>query len=258
VLPADVLDVDGLKPSHTSAYETGYKGLIGSRFQVSIDAWYENRRNFIGPSLVETPNVFLDSATTAAYLANFVPAANAQAIAGGLAKVPLGTISPDHPLTNTPGPDIIVTYRNYGKLDVWGSDFGGEFLINDHLSVLGTYSWVNRDLFPRSEVGGLSDVTLNAPANKASLTGRYRDQQRGRGAELRVRNVAGFPVASGVYTGNVDTYTLLDANVDFAVPRLPGTQLSITGTNLLNDMHREFVGVPEIGRLILTQLRFTF
>jgi iron complex outermembrane receptor protein len=258
VLPADVLDVEGLQPSHTNAYETGYKGLIGSRFQISVDAWYENRRNFIGPSLVETPNVFLDSATTAAYLANFVPAANAQAIAGGLAKVPLGTISPDHPLTNAPGPDIIVTYRNYGKLNVWGSDFGGEFLIDDHFSVLGTYSWVNRDLFPRSEVGGLSDVTLNAPANKASLTGRYRDQQRGRGAELRLRNVAGFPVASGVYTGTVDTYTLLDANVDFAIPRVRGTQFSITGTNLLNDMHREFVGVPEIGRLILTQLRFTF
>jgi iron complex outermembrane receptor protein len=61
-----------------------------------------------------------------------------------------------------------------------------------------------------------------------------------------------------VYTGTVDTYTLLDANVDFAIPRVRGTQFSITGTNLLNDMHREFVGVPEIGRLILTQIRFTF
>jgi iron complex outermembrane receptor protein len=258
VLPTDVLDVEGLQPSHTNAYETGYKGLIGSRLQVSVDAWYENRRNFIGPSLVETPNVFLDSATTAAYLSNFVPPANAQAIAGGLAKVPLGTISPDHPLANTPGPDIIVTYRNYGKLNVWGSDFGGEFLIDDRFSILGSYSWVNRDLFPRAEVGGLSDVTLNAPANKSSLTGRYRDQGARRGAELRLRNVAGFPVESGVYSGSVETYTLLDANVDFAVPRLPGAQFSITGTNLLNDLHREFVGVPEIGRLVLTQLRFTF
>ena len=258
VLPTDVLDVEGLKPSHTNAYEAGYKGLIGSRLQLSVDAWFENRRNFIGPSLVETPNVFLDSATTAAYLTNFMPAGNAQAIAGGLAKVPVGTISPDHPLTNVPGPDIIVTYRNYGKLDVWGSDFGGEFLIDDRFSVLGSYSWVNRDLFSRSDVGGLSDVTLNAPATKASLAGRYRDHQRGRGAELRVRNVAGFPVASGVYNGTVEGYTLLDANLDFAIPSMRRAQFSITGTNLLNDMHREFVGVPEIGRLILTQLRFTF
>lgn len=258
VLAADVLDVEGLQRSHTNAYEAGYKGLIGSRLQLSVDAWFENRRNFIGPSLVETPNVFLDSATTAAYLSNFLPAANAQAIAGGLAKVPLGTIAPDHPLTNTPGADIIVTYRNYGKLDVWGSDFGGEFLINDLFSVLGSYSWVNRDLFPRAEVGGLSDVTLNAPANKASVAARYRDQHLRRGAELRLRTVAGFPVASGVYSGEVESYTLLDGNVDFTIPRARGVQFSITGTNLLNEMHREFVGVPELGRLVLTQLKFTF
>jgi iron complex outermembrane receptor protein len=259
VAAADVRDVERLEPSHINAYETGYRGLIGSRVQVSVDAWYENRRNFIGPSLVETPNVFLDSATTTAYLQSFgVPAANAQALGGGLAKVPVGTISPDHPLTNAPGPDIIVTYRNYGKLDVWGSDFGGEVLLTDRVSVLGSYSWVNRDLFPRSEVGGLSDVTLNAPANKASLIARYRDQRRSHGAELRTRYVAGFPVQSGVYSGEVDTYTLLDANLDFALPRVPGAQLSITGTNLLNTLHREFVGVPEIGRLVLTQLRFSF
>jgi outer membrane receptor for ferrienterochelin and colicins len=258
VLAADVLDVERLEASHTNAYETGYKGLIGSRLQLSVDAWYEQRRNFIGPSLVETPNVFLDSATTAAYLSNFVPAANAQAIAGGLAKVPVGTVGPDHPLANTPGPDIIVTYRNYGKLNVWGSDFGGEFLIDNRFSVLGTYSWVNRNLFPRSEVGGLSDVTLNAPASKASATGRYRDHQRSRGAELRMRWVERFPVASGVYTGTVRSYALLDANLDFAVPRMPGVQFSITGTNLLDERHREFVGVPEIGRLVLSQLRFTF
>jgi iron complex outermembrane receptor protein len=258
VAAADVRDVEGLEPSHINAYEAGYRGLIGSRFQVSMDVWYEARRNFIGPSLVETPNVFLDSASTAAYLSAFMPAANAQAIAGGLARVPLGTISPDHPLTNTPGPDIVVTYRNYGKLDVWGSDFGGEFLVTDKLSVLGSFSWVNRDLFPQAEVGGLSDVTLNAPANKASLVGRYRDQHLRRGAELRVRRVAGFPVQSGVYSGDVEQYTLLDANIDFAVPRVPRAHFSITANNLLDEMHREFVGVPEIGRLILTQLRLTF
>jgi iron complex outermembrane receptor protein len=258
VVPADVMDVERLEASHNNAIELGYKGVIGSRVQLSVDLWHEARRNFIGPSLVETPNVFLDSATTAAYLSAFMPAGNAQAIAGGLARVPVGTISPDHELTNTPGPDIIVTYRNYGKLNVWGSDFGGELLLTDELSVLGSYSWVNRDLFPRSEVGGLSDVTLNAPATKGAVIGRYRDRHRDRGAELRARHVAGFPVQSGVYSGEVETYTLLDANVDFAIPRVRGAQFSITGTNLLNDMHREFVGVPDIGRLILTQLRFNF
>ncbi|MEO5567909.1 MAG: TonB-dependent receptor, partial [Gemmatimonadaceae bacterium] len=255
---ADVIDVAPLQPTHNNALEVGYKGVIGRRLQLTLDVWHEARRNFIGPSLVETPNVFLDSASTAQYLSAFVPAANAQAIAGGLAKVPVGTIGPDHALTNAPGPDIIVTYRNYGKLNVWGSDFGGEVLVTDRLSVLGTYSYVNRDLFPRSEVGGLSDVTLNAPANKGSLTTRFRDHTAGWGGDLRARYVAAFPVESGVYKGTVATYALLDGSFDVSLPRMSNLQLTVTGTNLLNKMHREFIGVPEIGRLIMTQLRYSF
>lgn len=258
VTAADVLDVEALQPTHNNAVEAGYKGFVGSRLQLAVDVWHEARRNFIGPSLVETPNVFLDSTTTAQYLAQFVPAGTAQAVAGGLAKIPVGTISPDQALANSPGPDIIVTYRNYGKLNVWGSDFSGELLVTDQLSLLGTYSWVNRDLFPRSEVGGLADVTLNAPANKASGTARFRDQVARWGGDLRVRYVDAFPVQSGVFVGDVSTYTLLDGSLDFAVPQMEGLRFAVTGTNLLNKLHREFVGVPEIGRLILTQLKYSF
>lgn len=254
---ADVLDINGLQPSHNNTLEVGYK-VVRSRLQLSADVWHDARRNFIGPALVETPNVFLDSATTAQYLGAFVPAANAQAIAGGLAKIPLGTIGPDQALANAPGTDIIVTYRNYGKLTVWGADFAGELLVDDRVSVLGTYSWVNRDLFPRAEVGGLSDITLNAPATKGSLTTRFRDERANWGGDLRARYVHGFPVQSGVYIGTVKSYTLVDGSVDFPVPQAPGLQLTVTGSNLLNTIHREFVGVPEIGRLLMTQLRYTF
>ena len=256
---SDVTDIEGLKPSLSSTYEVGYKGLLGNRVRLALDVWYDDRRNFVGPSLVETPNVFLDSASTARYLANFpLPPGTAQAVAGGLAKIPLGTISPDHPLTNTPGPDIIVTYRNYGKLNVWGSDVASELSVTDRFSMLGTYSWVNKDLFPRSDVGGLSDVTLNAPANKATLTARFRDEVRERGWELRGRYVAGFPVKSGVYDGTVKGYTLLDANVDYKLPVKTNVYLSLSAQNLLDSKHREFVGVPELGRFVMTQLRYTF
>jgi outer membrane receptor for ferrienterochelin and colicins len=259
VSASDVRDIDGLKPSLVNALEGGYKGEIGGRMQLSVDLWHENRRNFVGPALVETPNVFLDSATTARYLGNFAPPATAQALAAGLAKIPLGTVSPDHPLTNTPGTDIIVTYRNYGKLDVMGADLAGEYLLDRGYSVAGNYSWVNKDLFSKTEVGGLSDVTLNAPANKAMLALRYNNNTpQPYGWELRGRYVAGFPVASGVYNGVVATYTLLDANVSLRIPRSNDVTLSISGQNLLDKKHQEFVGVPALGRFIMTQLRYSF
>jgi iron complex outermembrane receptor protein len=257
VSASDVRDIQGLKPSLVNALEGGYKGIIGGRMQLSIDVWHENRRNFVGPSLVETPNVFLDSATTARYLGAALPPANAQAVAGGLAKIPLGTVSPDNRLTNSP--DIIVTYRNYGKLNVTGADLAGEILLDRGYSVLGNYSWVDKDLFSKSEVGGLSDVTLNAPANKASVALRYNNNTpQPYGWELRGRYVAGFPVASGVYNGTVNTYTLLDANVAIGIPTMKDVTLSITGQNLLDKKHQEFVGVPALGRFFMTQLRYSF
>jgi hypothetical protein len=228
--------------------------------QLSVDLWHEKRRNFVGPSLVETPNVFLDSTTTARYLANFpLPPGAAQAVAGGLAKVPVGTVSPDHPLANAPGPDIIVTYRNYGKLDVTGADFAGEVLLDRGYSVAANYSWVNKDVFTKSEVGGLSDVTLNAPANKAMAALRYNNNTpQPYGWELRGRYVAGFPVASGVYNGTVETYTLLDANFAVQLPGASDVTFSVSAQNLLDKKHQEFVGVPSLGRFIMTQLRYSF
>ena len=257
---ADVHDIEGLKPSLVNALEAGYKGVLGGRMQLSVDVWHENRRNFVGPSLVETPNVFIDSTTAARYLSNFpLPAGVAQAVAGGLAKVPLGTVTPDHPLTNSPGPDIIVTYRNYGKLNVTGADFAGEVLLDRGYSVAGNYSWVNKDIFSKTEVGGLSDVTLNAPANKGTLALRYNNNTpQPYGWELRGRYVAGFPVASGVYVGTVETYALLDANVAMRVPGSKDLTFSIMGQNLLDKKHAEFVGVPTLGRFIMTQLRYSF
>jgi len=257
---ADVHDIEGLKPSLVNALEAGYKGVLGGRMQLSVDLWHENRRNFVGPSLVETPNVFIDSASAARYLSNFpLPTGAAQAVAGGLPKVPLGTVTPDHPLTNSPGPDIIVTYRNYGKLDVTGADLAGEVLLDRGYSVAANYSWVNKDIFSKTEVGGISDVTLNAPANKGTIALRYNNNTpQPYGWELRGRYVAGFPVASGVYVGTVETYALLDANVAMRVPGSKDLTFSIMGQNLLDKKHQEFVGVPALGRFIMTQLRYSF
>jgi len=82
-------------------------------------------------------------------------------------------------------PDVIVTYRNFGKLTVWGSDLAAELLLDDRFSVAGTLSHVSKDFFPRSEIGGVQDISLNAPASKGSITGRFNDEPMGMSAELR-------------------------------------------------------------------------
>jgi iron complex outermembrane receptor protein len=117
---------------------------------------------------------------------------------------------------------------------------------------------VNKDLFPRAEIGGVSDLTLNAPKNKASLGLRFAQVPTGLTIDIRGRWVDEFPMISGVFRGTVDSYTVADATVAYRLPFARSTMLSVDATNIFNEKHRELVGAPEIGRLVLAQLQVTF
>jgi len=274
VAPTDLRDVARLKPEIHNTYEAGYKGIIANRLQISLDGWKENRKNFVGPLIIETPNVFLDATTLGGFIATKlaaigVPAAQIGVLAptiagalggvsggkGPLVGVPLGVVNFNESLSS--GSDVIVTYRNFGNLDLWGGDLGAELLLDQGFSVLGTYSYVNKNLFPRSEVGGVQDISLNAPANKHSVTFKYRDESNGWGAELRERHVDGFQALSYI-SGNVRPYTLIDAGISWRPSTLNGVLLSVNGTNLANKIHQEFAQGGLIGRLIITRLQVTF
>lgn len=272
VAPTDLRDVAPITPTTNSTFELGYKADIAKRLRLSIDYWHDQKRNFVGPLIVETPNVFLDRASLQVYLtAQLTPvagAATAAAVAASVAPalagisgsstvtgVPLGVVNFDHPLSAAS--DVIVTYRNFGKLTVWGTDLGAEWLIADRFSLAGTLSHVNKDFFPRSEVGGVQDISLNAPRSKGSITGRFNDEPKGLGAELRFRRVASFPVYSFI-NGTVERYQLVDAGLSFRPAILRGGLWALNATNLLGHKHTEFVGAGEIGRLVMTRLQVTF
>ena len=63
---------------------------------------------------------------------------------------------------------------------------------------------------------------------------------------------------SGVYVGEVDSYTVVDANIVYNLPLQYSTPLKLDVSNLLNNEHRESVGAPEIGRLAYLQLGVHF
>ncbi|MEO5580662.1 MAG: TonB-dependent receptor, partial [Gemmatimonadaceae bacterium] len=273
VQPTDIRDVDPIRPTTNTTFEVGYKGIIGGRLQLGVDIWHENKRNFVGPLIAETPNVFLDRASLQAFLIPRLtpvvgPAATtiATAVAGALGGVsggkgaavgvPLGVVNFDNPLSTDS--DVILTYRNFGELNVYGSDLAAELLLDGGMSLQGTYSLVNKDFFPREEIGGgVQDISLNAPASKGSLAARYRGVTNNVSAEVRGRYVAEFPVYSFI-NGVIPTYTLLDAGFSVRPQFLRGALFSVNATNMLNKKHIQFVGGGEIGRLIMTRLQVTF
>jgi outer membrane receptor for ferrienterochelin and colicins len=289
IAPSQVTDIARLKPTISHEIEAGYKALIGGRFQISVDAWYEHKRNFTGPLLVESPTVFLDRASTISYLTDLFTQAgdplavqHATALGTGMAGlsgvpvtanspfgIPLGTVVPTNSKL-TERPDIFLTYRNFGKVTLWGSDLALDYVVGSHLSLSGSYSYVNKDFFPRTEVNGPTDIALNASKSKGSATIGWRDDVHRWSAEARVRAVKGFPINSGVYFTDpdpadpgkrlpIDSYGVLDLQGTWRPP-VGARNLLISANlqNVANKHYATFVGVPNLGRLFLTKLTYTF
>jgi len=289
VTVADVVDVPSTKPTITRTYELGYKGLIGGKLVVAADAYRTQTKNFVGPLAVETPNVFLDPASLAAALGPALGAALqdpanaalAQALGAldangngpvdelvtqialgvdgkpggspGVAEIPFGTVTPEQAYDPNA---VILTYRNYGEVTVKGLDLSLAYYLGERWSFTGNYSWVDDNLF--ENLDNIADVTLNSPKQKFRVgVTRELPQWRLR-AGAGVRHNGSYPMASGVYEGEVEAFTLLDLNLVYKLPVDQDLSLILNADNVLDKQHREFVGAPEIGRLVFAQLGVNF
>ena len=286
----DVHDIDTLKPTITQTYEVGYKGIILNRLAFSADVYHSRINNFITPLFVHTPNVFLDDKTLSASLGQQIGAALADPqnaalaqallafdspaqggngdgspieelvrlfVAGtdnnGAAFIPFGTVTPEQAADPNA---VMVTYRNYGDISLNGLDLNLTFFLSPNWSLGANYSFVSNDYF--ENVDEIGDIALNAPKNKFGANVQYTDINLGLGVGLRARYVQGFPVRSGVYVGEVESYYTIDLNAGYDIPLGPKPRLSITVQNLLDHKHQQFIGTPEIGRLAMVRLTQTF
>jgi len=274
-------DVDPIRESTTTAFEVGYKGVLGDRFLVAVDGWYEQRKNLVTPLTILTPFILMNGESLGAFLVqSFMrdlqmgqaqAVATAAALVGsptqtGLATIPVGVVSSAD--VNANGAQLLTTYYNVDDaLDVYGVDLAATALLNDQWSVSGTASFVNENQF---ETDRGQSVTLNAPKTKGSVALNYNNQLNGFNGELRARYNDAYPVRSGVYNGTlciggaeagaescVDSFTLLDLTLGYNLP-VVGASLQLSVQNLLDEAYRPFPGVPTMGRMALLRLRYEF
>lgn len=244
--PSDVRDIAALKASFNNTYELGYKGILGNRARLALDAWYQQRGDVGAPASLATPNVFFDPQTLGGYLGTNItttlvqaglPAAQAQAIATALApqltaaaaRAPLGVITFDSPIASPT--DAIATYQTINKkVDVKGVDLAFDYIFSPRWSAAATYSWVSDVIFDDVRDAQGNALALNAPDHKATLTGRWNDEIRGLSVELRGRYANTFPVNSGVYASNrtFPAPAVLNPNVPAGTyqPSAPGANCS--------------------------------
>jgi len=280
----DISDINPLEPTFTKTTEFGYKGMLGDRLQLGADIYRTDKNNFVGPLAIETPNVFLDQATLSDYLSGeftdlLADPANAEyaAILNGLddpslggngngtpvdeltnmyaygtTQIPFGTVSPQEAYDPNA---VLVTFRNFGNITLYGADIALLFRINSGLSFGGTYSYVSKNLVRKSS-GQLHDIFLNSPKHKFSLNLQYESPRSGLYLGARLRFVDSFAMYGPFIGSEVSSYAVVDLNATLGF--FYESKLNLTIQNVFDYRHAEFVGAPRLGRLMLLRLTRSF
>ncbi len=295
--PIRPFDVPRIESAITQTIELGYKGVVADKLVVAADLYQSRTEDFVAPLGLETPNVFLEPQSLGAALgaaleqtladpanadlAGVLAALDQVAIEGvvegnnngtpvdemvsilvsGAARIPYGTVSPEQ--ASDPYA-VIASYRNFGEVTIHGLDLSLAYYPADHWRLTGSYSFVDDNFFEDLQLsrnespGGGADIALNAPQHKAKLGAAYNFAQLGLEVGGRVRYTGAFPMHSGVYLGELDSYTVLDLNLTYQLPLEQDLVLRVDASNVLDQAYRSFVGAPEVGRLVFGQVGLRF
>lgn len=172
-------------------------------------------------------------------------------------QFPMGTITPND--TSLVLSDYILTYKNLGRLDVFGIDFGFQYNIYDDnthsVSAGGSLSWVNKD---QLKLSSGQSVALNAPKVKASVLFDHMLKKIGIGYGLTFRYQMGYKAQSSIYFGEVKPAYLLDARISYRPNFYKDLLLSINVNNVANYQWRSFPGTPLMGTQFFARAQVSF
>ncbi len=278
-------DLESTKSETVETWELGYKGIVKGKFFLQVDGYYTLKKNLRSGLLTKSPFIVFDpndlneilgpneeGGTLKDNLAPFdgliaplfennpayLVEANGSAydelvkiIQDANSQLGLGLVTPEGDKVNN---DMILTYVNLGNVSIWGMDVAANYILNKDIQLQMAYSFVNQDEIELTTGG---TIALNAPKNKVSLGYDHRVKNSGFGYGLNFRWYQGFPAASAVYIGEVDSYSLVDAQVFYRPRSLDNFQVTLDVNNVLGNKYVNFPGTPQIGRMAFLKLAYT-
>jgi iron complex outermembrane receptor protein len=249
---------------------------------------------YIGARLGESLGPALAQAGVPAANIPGIISAISTSLTTSLAPAPLGVVTFDDPRSSPT--QIYATYQKLDKA-IWvrGMDLAVDVVATDRLTFDGTFSYQSQNIWNDIIIGGIPFMS-NTPNSRGSLGARYRNEGNGFGWELRSRYNEAYPINSGVYATNnafaiaagnpgagTPASTALGYNrcnpnaaATFCYETVPeafifdaqiskrfdvGAQRimwSISAQNMFDNRVRTFAGAPEIGRMIMTRLQYSF
>ncbi len=247
-VPESSLGNPVLAPQTVTSYEAGYKGQIGWRAFITLDAYAARIENFttsmlpgvnpMYPRWTAPPEVpAADRATVESAVRNAL-APRGSAVQNGLTRLPDATTA------------VVLSFANVGTVDEWGVEFGSSISLSRTTSA--SYAWYNSAI--RDNVAG-NVLSPNTPRNKGVISLTYAGRQ-GIDVGVDARIVSGYHWTTGLWDGDIPASQMVNLSAGYRIN--PHLRVFANATNLFDQQHFEVYGGSVIGRRVLAALTSTF
>ncbi len=261
----EVNDLPELDAEVVKTWEFGYKGRLNQRMFGTLDIYTSNYSSFVSPVTFITPIVIEKSVLETDYNDDGEINRIEDIVGNNIIDKDDYDESFNHwrnglegvtAMDTIPGytPPVVVGYINYGNVDMWGFDASLTYFINLEWSLDLTYSYLGMTEFLNPITNSVDPI--NAPRHKSGSKLQYNSRKYPVTASLNGRYVDGFKWSSGIYFGDIKSYTVFDLHLGYKINDI--VKANFTISNLFNHKHTEIVGGPSIGRVALLRLTTTF
>ena len=272
-------DGDTAKLGKETHYEFGYKGMLSDKTTFSFNVYNSIKENFVAieqlSPMVALPNLGVDlgNAVNSYFTSAFTPVygpiygpyyatllSNSYAAVGnGLAAMgPVGTVETDQAPDNGE-PNVMLGYKNYGKINYWGFEGGLKWRATDNLTLYGNYSTVSQTVFEKDDLGSETETGsyhLNHSKHRVKA-GFAFDNGRKWNMGVGYKYDGGFEASMGnFYSGTVESRNIVDANLGYDINAK--TKLSMNIVNLMDEAYSMLPNMPTLGRQVMFSLKRDF
>ncbi|MCP3964570.1 MAG: TonB-dependent receptor [bacterium] len=246
---------EDLDPERITSVELGYSGLLGKNFYLTLDLYDHEIVDFI-TDLIGFVNPTIGGPIQDNFPPYMPPDDLADAQAGALLAL-LETILPPPLfaiLSNAPNGDPIFTAfsaANFGEVRTEGLEIGLSGRLGERWTVDFNYSYSDFDV--RQQLNE-DPVLPNTSANKFGIGLSYVGARLD--TALKYRYTEGFDWNSGLFTGPVPSYDIVDLTANYRIT--PRVRVGLDVSNLLNNRHYELFGGDLLDRRALAHVSFSW
>ncbi len=246
---------EDLDPEQIESIELGYSGLLGKSFYLTCDVYRHEISDFI-TDLIGFVNPTIGGPIQDNYPPYAPPADLAPAAAGTLLAVLEAILPPPlyAILSNAPNGDPIFTafsIANFGEVRAEGVEISLSGRLGGRWKLDLNYSHSDFDV--RQQLNE-DPIRANSSENKLALGLSYLGETLD--AAVRYRHAQGFYWSSGIFTGPVPSYDVVDLTANYRIT--PRVRVGLDVANLLNHRHWEMFGGDLLERRTLAYVSFAW